>query len=292
MNDMSKHEREPTPLPAAWAVLLGMGAVQVTFNVDHAVHAQHPMWLGLALLYALTPVYAAMGTSHMIAAFKGGKALVVAAFAVTIAAMALSMGSVASVVGPTAGMWWAKWVFGLVLDGAALTALWVILMEHSRRAESAASAASRDAEERRERDAQRAAADAERAALALANDQEKLELRQSLADAEAALRDARSSARKQRRSSGRKPARTSAPVPAGSSGPGTVPVPGASSGLSEVPDLDAEARILALIDQGHSASQAGILAGKSDSYGRQVARLARAAQREPAGDNRSAGDME
>ena len=58
-----------------------------------------------------------------------------------------------------------------------------------------------------------------------------------------------------------------------------------------MPDLDTEARILALIDQGHSASQAGILAGKSDSYGRQVARLRNAAKREPAGEERSDGDM-
>jgi len=40
-------------------------------------------------------------------------------------------------------------------------------------------------------------------------------------------------------------------------------------------DLDAEARILALIDEGHSPSRAGVMAGKSDSYGRQVARAAR-----------------
>ena len=59
-------------------------------------------------------------------------------------------------------------------------------------------------------------------------------------------------------------------------------------------DIDAEIRadlrIMELIEKGHSASEAGVLAGKSDSYGRQVARLARA-KREPAGDDRSDGDM-
>ena len=43
----------------------------------------------------------------------------------------------------------------------------------------------------------------------------------------------------------------------------------------ETIDLDAEARILQLIGEGHSASKAGVLAGKSDSYGRAVARKAK-----------------
>jgi hypothetical protein len=89
--------------------------------------------------------------------------------------------------------------------------------------------------------------------------------------------------RKSRRGSGRKAA-----------GTGTrnrPPVPGGTSGAEDVPDIDTEARILALIDQGHSASQAGILAGKSDSYGRQVARLRNAAKKEPAGEERTDGDM-
>jgi hypothetical protein len=50
-----------------------------------------------------------------------------------------------------------------------------------------------------------------------------------------------------------------------------------TSSAAEEPDLDTEAKILKLISEGHSASKAGVLAGKSDSYGRQVARLAKTA---------------
>jgi len=52
--------------------------------------------------------------------------------------------------------------------------------------------------------------------------------------------------------------------------PEVVPEPG-----PETVDLDAEARILQLIGEGHTPSKAGVLAGRSDSYGRQVARKAR-----------------
>jgi hypothetical protein len=53
--------------------------------------------------------------------------------------------------------------------------------------------------------------------------------------------------------------------------PAPVPEPAAE----ETVGIDAEARILELIAEGHSASEAGVLAGKSDSYGRQVARTAK-----------------
>ena len=61
-----------------------------------------------------------------------------------------------------------------------------------------------------------------------------------------------------------------APEPARGVTPEPVPEP-----EPETVDVDAEARILQLIGEGHSASKAGILAGKSDSYGRQVARTAK-----------------
>ncbi len=43
----------------------------------------------------------------------------------------------------------------------------------------------------------------------------------------------------------------------------------------ETVDIDAEARILQLVAEGHSASKAGIMVGKSDSYGRAVVRQAK-----------------
>jgi hypothetical protein len=65
--------------------------------------------------------------------------------------------------------------------------------------------------------------------------------------------------------------------PAGTGTRNPEPANDGTSALDDAPDMDTEARILSLIAEGHSASQAGILAGKSDSYGRQVARLARTA---------------
>jgi predicted GIY-YIG superfamily endonuclease len=44
---------------------------------------------------------------------------------------------------------------------------------------------------------------------------------------------------------------------------------------AEGPDVRAEARILQLVGEGVSASKAGVLVGRSDSYGRKVVRTAR-----------------
>lgn len=77
----------------------------------------------------------------------------------------------------------------------------------------------------------------------------------------------------------RKPAGTrTRKQPATAPGPAAeiAPEPAAGTGPEpETVDVDAEARILQLIGEGHSASKAGVLAGKSDSYGRAVARKVR-----------------
>lgn len=122
--------------PAAWGVLAAMGATTLTFNVWHATHAGH-MMLPLALLYGFAPVLAAMGLSHIVAAHKGGAFMKAAAFAVMLGAMALSMGATAAVVRPTSGPVLC-WLFGIVIDAAALVALQVILSPESRAAARAA----------------------------------------------------------------------------------------------------------------------------------------------------------
>ena len=58
-------------------------------------------------------------------------------------------------------------------------------------------------------------------------------------------------------------------------GPEPAAEPAAEPAPDETVGIDAEARILELIAEGHTPSEAGKLAGKSDSYGRQVARTAR-----------------
>jgi hypothetical protein len=278
MPSMAKHAQESLPVPrsrgsvAAWAVLIGMGGTTVTFNIFHAVdHGQ--MLTGLALLYGIAPVFAAMCLSHLVAARRGEGVMQGLTFAVMLGAMALSIGAVGTVVRPVAGPYLC-WLFGAVLDAAALIALRMILSGHEHRAEEAT------ALETASREAETARAEAGEAAGKLAAREAELAEAQAALEAERARRVP---GRKQRRSSARKPARTSAPVP--------LVAEGGSSAPEEMPDLDTEARILALIDEGHSASQAGILAGKSDSYGRQVARLRNAAKKEPAGDERSDGDM-
>ena len=83
---------------------------------------------------------------------------------------------------------------------------------------------------------------------------------------------------KRTRNQSRKPAGTrtrnqqSAPAP--EPAPEVTPEPVAEP-EPETVDVDAEARILQLISEGHSPSKAGILAGASDSYGRKVARTAK-----------------
>ena len=131
----------PRPAPssaviAAWAVLVGMGGTSVTYNVCHAVsHGSMNLWL--ALLYGIAPVFAAALLSHIVAEHDGGRFLQGVAFAVMLGAMTLSIGATAAVVKPASGPW-MQWLFGAVLDAAALVALRVILSGRKRKAEAAA----------------------------------------------------------------------------------------------------------------------------------------------------------
>lgn len=278
------HAATPAPkrrsaAPAAWLVLGTMGVASVVFQVDHALGGGLPRWL-IAGVVGFAPVAVSLGVAHMIALHRGGTAVRVAAILVMACGMTLSMGAIAWVVGPYYHSW-LRWLFGVLLDGAALFAAWVLLGDHARRAAEASAVAEAAVMVQAAEDAARdARSEASELATALQGVRAELD----------ALR-VRVPARKPRRSSARKPRSGSGPVPAGSSGSGAGKVPPGTSGPADVPDLDTEAYILKLIDEGHSASEAGVLAGKSDSYGRQVARLAKAAKREPAGSQRTDGDV-
>lgn len=136
MIGMARHERPPrsAATAAAWAVLVGMGGTSVTYNIYHAVHGGH-LRVGLALLYGIAPVFAAMCLSHIVAVYKGGWFMQAVVFAVMLGAMWLSIGAIAAVIGPASGH--LRWLFGLVLDAAALIALRVILSERERAAAEA-----------------------------------------------------------------------------------------------------------------------------------------------------------
>jgi hypothetical protein len=262
-----------------WFVLIITGGTSATLQMWHATHATGTAVL-IAALVGLVPAATAVGLSHVVASHKSAAALRVVTFAVMLAVMAASASASAAVIRPIDGLAFA-WVLSLALDAAALASVWVLLgLSERKAAESAAlQLAGQTAAE-----AQSAAEEARREAAEAAGNVAALEA--ELVSVKAALeaeRARRVPARKSRRSSARKPAPVPQPVPV-LAGPG-------SSAPEDVPDLDAEARILALIAEGHSASQAGILAGKSDSYGRQVARLAKAAKTEPAGADRSDGDV-
>ena len=109
---------------AAWAVLAGAGSTMVTFNIWHALHTGG-LRLLLAIMVGLAPAGLAVGLSHIVAAYNGGKVMRAVAFAVMAGAMVLSVSATGDVVRPAVGHLW--WLFGAVVDSAALVALQVIL---------------------------------------------------------------------------------------------------------------------------------------------------------------------
>jgi hypothetical protein len=272
MPDMSaKHAQEAVPHRSradVWFVLVITGGTSATLQMYHATHATGTVLL-IAALVGLVPAATAVGLSHVVASHKSVIVLRLITFAVMLAVMAASASASAAVIRPIDGLWFA-WILSVALDAAALACVWVLLGDSERKAAEAS------ALELAQKTAAEAQSAAEEAASKVAGLEAELVSARAALDAERARRVP---ARKPRRSSARKPATVPVPVAPGSSAP------------EDVPDLDTEARILALIDQGYSASKAGVLAGTSDSYGRQVARLAKAAKTEPAGADRSEGDV-
>ena len=136
MNAMSKHAtKRQAAGPAAWLVLGTMGLASVVFQVDHALGGGLPRWL-IAGVVGFAPVAVSLGVAHMIARHRGGTSVRVAAILVMACGMTLSMGAIAWVVGPYYHSW-LRWLFGLLLDGAALFAAWVLLSDHERKAQEA-----------------------------------------------------------------------------------------------------------------------------------------------------------
>jgi hypothetical protein len=270
--DAVRHKSKPRSRADLWFVLILTGLASSVLQMYHATHAGGTVWL-IAGIVGLVPSATAIGLSHVVAGHKSATVLRVITLAVMVAAMAASASAVAAVVRPIDGPWFS-WVFGVALDAAALACVWVLLGEHDRQ----------DAEVSALQVAEQSGAEARAAAAESAVRAAGLEA--ELTAARAALE-----AERARRVPDRKPRRNTARKPARASAVKTASGTGGTSGPEDLPDIDAEARILQLIAGGMSASAAGVAAGKSDSYGRYVARLARAAQEEPAGDQRTAGDM-
>lgn len=167
---------------AAWLVLAGAGGITMVYNIWHATHAGH-MPLGLALLYGFGPVFVAALLSHIVAEFDSGWFLKTVTFAAMIGAMSMSIGATASVIGPTAGPV-LRWVFGAVLDTAALVALRVILAGRKRKTEAADALTAAEAKVR-EASAQAARIEAELEAERAAHASAQQETAEALARVEA-----------------------------------------------------------------------------------------------------------
>jgi hypothetical protein len=160
-------------------------------------------------------------------------------------------------------------------------------------AESAELAERQAATERAEAD-ERTALRAEAEASRVAREEAVADLDTARAELSAAVMKAEALTRKLETATGRKRGAATGRKRGTVTGRKQSPVtPAATASLSPEAagmDLDTEALVLKYIGEGHSASEAGVMAGVTDGRGRQIARLAKA-KKEPAGDDRSDGDM-
>jgi hypothetical protein len=161
-----------------------------------------------------------------------------------------------------------------------------------RRAEAERERIAADAAEADERTALRAEADAARSA----RDEAEADLETARAELSRAVAKAETLTRKLDAATGRKrggaTGRKRGTVTARKQDPVTGPATAREDVADDAPaDFDSEAKVLWYLDKGYSASRAGVLAGLTDSRGRQLARLRNGAKQEPAGDDRSDGDM-
>ena len=229
---------------AGWAVLVGAGVTTICFNIYHSTHKGNLATL-LAVLLGLAPVGLAMGLSHMGVRHRSNPWMMAAMFAVMIGAMALSMGAVAAVVRPTTGPYLC-WLFGAVLDSAALLALWGIISDPKAVAPKGAPEGELDPELEVASDPEVSPPLPPGSATVLPGGSDP-EVPPPLPPGTSA----RKPPRKRATTSARKPRRTSAPP---------------------VPDMDNESWALQILatDPGMSGSELGRRMGKSDRYGRDL----------------------
>ena len=266
----------------AWAVLITMGGTSITLNFWDATHAASPMFWLIAGLRGFAPVLAAMFISEAGARFDGGKVFRRVTFAIMGGAMLLSASAVANVLRPSYPPGWLglimSWLFGTVLDAAALTGLWIILTERQRRrdaerqgeaddaaqamAEAVAAAEARAAElARQERVQIEAEAAGERAAV----EAELAAARTELAAANATVDALRTAAPKTRSPRKARPAPKARPA-----------APGAPRAADDTADWTTEFRAVQMLDahpELRAKGQASELArrlGVSPGYGRKL----------------------
>ena len=251
----------------AWAVLITMGGTSITLNFWDATHAASPMFWLIAGLRGFAPVLAAMFISEAGARFDGGKVFRRVTFAIMGGAMLLSASAVANVLRPSYPAGWLglgmSWLFGIVLDAAALTGLWIILTERERR---------RDAERQGEADdAAQATAEAVAAAEARAAQEHQ--------SVTAGLRDELASARDELTAAHATVDALRTAAPSGRSRRKARPAPrprATAPGSGDTQDLTTELRALQMLDahpelraKGQGSELARRL-GVSPGYGRKL----------------------
>jgi hypothetical protein len=281
---MAKHAQEtaleakPRSRADVWFVLVLTGGASAFLQMWHATHSGSTAGV-IDVVVGLVPAGTAIGLSHVVVTHKAAAWLRVITVGVMLAFMAAAASASSTVVQPVE-MRDFNWVFSLALDAAELACVWILLGNSERKAAESAALIL----------AEKVAGEARTAAVDSAqkvawHQAELARVNAELAEARTALAAA-ATARKRPAATGRKrtgsAARKQQPVtdsPTGNLSP-------EAAGM----DLDTEALVLKYIGEGHSASEAGVMAGVTDGRGRQIARLAKAKQ-EPAGDDRSDGDM-
>jgi hypothetical protein len=263
---------------AAWSVLITMGTTSVIMNVYDAIHAGHLILL-IAVLKGLAPVYAAMGLSEVGARFDGGRVFKAIAFSVMGGAMVLSSGAIASVLHPAEpkgviGVILA-WMFGAVIDAAAMTCVWVLLTDRERRRKAANEEQAVSVEQE-----VAAAVAATEARITAAAGQEAISMHERIAELETQLRAAHERSQERSRSGAPKP-RRSAPV------------------NGDTQDLTAELRALQMLDAHPElrakgmAGELGRRLGLSGSYARKLhARLTAEERPEERPEERAPGALQ
>lgn len=288
MTDMAKHASSNDSglrraRAAAWTVFLSMAGTTMTFQVYHSIEYGRMPW-PLAALYGAVPLLISVCILEVIAEWRGSPAWAkAAAYSIMGGAMFMSAAATGEVVLNAAPRHWSL-LFGFLLDAAALLTVHFLLSgSHAvSRAQAEAEAARRAELETAHATAagERAAREeAETAAEALRRD-----LAAALGNLATATRKLETvTARKRRGATARKPGAATGRKQETATGSVTAPETLPEGGA----DLDAEARVLGYLAEGKSASEAGRLAGVSDSRGRQIARAL--AAKAPAGQD-SQGD--
>jgi len=256
-------KRRPEGLIAAWLCLVIAGAATVTFNIVNAWHSGMASPLGV--VEGVVPVALAMIVSHLVAVSSAGAFLRGITFAVMVGALALSVRATGAVVAPAAGTLW--WLYGAVVDTAALASLQVLLTLKARTREAAQERAQAETAAAGEATALRAELAALRAELAGA--QEIIATAQAeRADAQRSAQEAAGKAEVTARKLDALRAR-SARTGKGAEAPRSRR---ADPRATEVPsDVDAQAEALSILaaEPGISGAQLGPRVGMSKRWGQE-----------------------